>query len=254
MKIIAILIVIIDHIGFYLWRYFSYENYYILRTIGRIAMPVFTYLIVQGFFYTKDLKKYISRMFAFAIITQIILITIDYINNIVYPDINNYPNVKTLGILFSYAFTLIVLAVIDRRIWNSKLNKFQNIIINVFLAVFLVFAYIMLNIEYGVRIPVIAVLVYGIEKLFMKNNQLLKKQDDVSVVKKVLYLIMILAVLAFSLVFLKNSPGNKYGVLFAVILIALYNGEKGRDNKFVQYMFYAVFPIQHIVLYLISVM
>ena len=33
-------------------------------------------------------------MFAFAIITQIVLITIDYINNIVYPDINNYPNVK----------------------------------------------------------------------------------------------------------------------------------------------------------------
>ena len=66
-------------------------------------------------------------MFAFAIITQIVLITIDYINNIVYPDINNYPNVKTLGILFSYAFTLIVLAVIDRRIWNSKLNKFQKL-------------------------------------------------------------------------------------------------------------------------------
>ena len=63
LKIIAIVIMVIDHIAGYLYKDFNQDIYYVFRSIGRMAMPIFAYLIVQGFFYTKNLKKYIFKIF-----------------------------------------------------------------------------------------------------------------------------------------------------------------------------------------------
>ena len=71
LKIIAIVTMIIDHIGYYFQPYINNVIYIILRAIGRISMPLFAYMIVQGFFHTKDLKKYILRIFIFAVVTQL---------------------------------------------------------------------------------------------------------------------------------------------------------------------------------------
>ena len=71
LKIIAIVTMLIDHIGYYFENNMNNTIYIILRIIGRISMPLFAYLLVQGFFYTQNLKKYILRIFVFAIITQI---------------------------------------------------------------------------------------------------------------------------------------------------------------------------------------
>ena len=60
LKIFAIIIVVIDHTGAYMYQNIDEQTYYILRSIGRMAMPIFSYLLVQGFLYTKNLKKYIS--------------------------------------------------------------------------------------------------------------------------------------------------------------------------------------------------
>ena len=74
LKIIAIIVMLIDHIGCYFVSRIAPNPYYIMRSIGRLAMPIFLYLIVQGFFYTSNLKKYIFRIFCLATITQVVLI------------------------------------------------------------------------------------------------------------------------------------------------------------------------------------
>ena len=57
LKIIAIITMIIDHIGYYFEPYMNNVIYIVLRAVGRISMPLFAFLLVQGFFHTKDLKK-----------------------------------------------------------------------------------------------------------------------------------------------------------------------------------------------------
>ena len=65
LKIIALTAMIIDHIGAFL-----FPQYLILRIIGRLAFPIYAFLVVEGFFHTSDVKRYMMRLAAFAVISE----------------------------------------------------------------------------------------------------------------------------------------------------------------------------------------
>lgn len=65
LKIIAIISMVIDHTGYAL-----FSNDLIMRSIGRIAFPLFTYCAMIGYFKTKNLKKYIMRLLFIGLISQ----------------------------------------------------------------------------------------------------------------------------------------------------------------------------------------
>jgi hypothetical protein len=66
LKIIAIVTMVIDHVGNIL-----YPDLLFLQMIGRLSFPLFAYLIMLGVESTKKPRKYMVTLLSFAVISQI---------------------------------------------------------------------------------------------------------------------------------------------------------------------------------------
>ena len=85
MKISALLFMTFDHIGLLLRVVGPYQRSIIdlsnaFRTIGRMALPLFAFMIVEGVIHTKSFKKYLSRLLIMALFISAILAVITYVN------------------------------------------------------------------------------------------------------------------------------------------------------------------------------
>lgn len=70
LKLIAIITMLIDHIGHVLMPHTS-DAYIMMKVIGRIAFPIFAYSIAVGYVHTRSFPKYLLRLVIFALISQI---------------------------------------------------------------------------------------------------------------------------------------------------------------------------------------
>lgn len=71
LKIIAIISMLIDHLGASGLIPYGSPLYTVCRVIGRLAFPLFCFCAAEGLKYSKNRKKYVLRLFIFALISEV---------------------------------------------------------------------------------------------------------------------------------------------------------------------------------------
>ena len=83
LKLIAVITMLIDHTGYVFYAFPVFRAplftvlgetvtlYFILRKIGRLAFPIYCFLIGEGLRHTRNQVKYLLRLLIFAIISEI---------------------------------------------------------------------------------------------------------------------------------------------------------------------------------------
>ena len=215
LKIIAMISMLIDHIGVAF-----FPGVRIFRCLGRLAFPIYAYMIAEGCRYTKNRKRYFGMMAAMAIVFQVVYFV--------------FMNSLYQGILVNFALSIAAIFAIDSFIKNKRTI---NRILTSSIVLLVLFISIILPItlsEYGFSIDYdlyglcLPILVY-----FAPN----KKWG-------LIFISILLTVMSI-------TSGVYYQLLslLTIPLFILYNGERG--NKKLKYVFYLFYPIHLVLIYAI---
>ncbi len=221
LKIMAILFMVIDHIAFVLLSNTD-KLYLMMRLIGRLSFPIFAFLIAEGFFYTKNVKKYITRLSIFALLSEI---PYDLVFNQTWFEIRS-----------QNVFLTLLLGLIAIRIFDKYRN--QDIYLSYISLILFVFLSMLLRTDYNFAAILMIFIFYYFRGHFLKIS---------------INIILINTLL----VILSLNTGNSFEFiqiiqLFAVLslfFIYFYNHKKGYQMK---YLFYIFYPVHLLILYFIE--
>lgn len=112
LQIIALITMTIDHSGklFFTYKSVPFELCFI---IGRIAFPLFCFMIAEGARHTRNIWKYLARILVFAVLIESFFFIYTYFFNGIYK--------ITLNVFFSLALGLLMIALIKNPKWYIKI-------------------------------------------------------------------------------------------------------------------------------------
>lgn len=243
LKLIAIITMLIDHIGAVFIPGNS-QLYLLMRIIGRLAFPIFAFLIVEGFFHTSDIKKYLTRLGIFALISEIPFDLAFYSGWFS----NSGGNIRSdLKGMFR-----------DPALFETVAGRFlehQNIFFTLFLGLLIIYLMSLVENKFKKEVLISNLLDALLTIAFCAIALFLR--TDYSIAGVLLIVAFYLfrgskALMVLSLLIVNGALFQGSIQIFAVlagILIAFYNGKKGKSIK---YFFYVFYPAHLIILFLIS--
>lgn len=249
LKIIAMITMIIDHIGAYIFPDVS-----ILRIIGRISFPIFAFCIANGYKHTKNKYIYIIRLLSCGILSI-------YPYSLLHKGWGN--TLWSENIFFTLSLGLLCIFFFENA--RKKRDGLNNIInLTAALLVFICLSLSnKLQVEYGL-FGVALVLLYhlvidsrvGIFMVSIWGNLILEIEQCIiyrvphfSLTNK-LSDVLDLSFYVERFKYMNKNVGQWYGML-AAIPLCLYNGKKGYSAKWIQYAFYLFYPGHLMILVLI---
>lgn len=239
LKVLGLIAMISDHAAMYM-KYagiLSGESFIfsLMRAFGRIAFPIFGFLIVEGIRHTKSVPKYLLRLFVAAVLSEFFwdaflqLRWIDW---------------EKQNVLFTLLLGACVLALFQ---WIKKLpkeKKIWGILITVLFYLGTRLLEEFFYTDYGnvgvMMIVLMGLLLFPMEKI---RNYLVNE----NMTQTAFSLLGIGAMVVVS-----GNYLELYG-LFSLIPIFLYNGLPGKKSKAIQYGFYVFYPLQFLVFYMIFI-
>lgn len=196
-----------------------------LRQIGSLAFPVFCFLLVEGFTYTKNKGKYLKNLFMFAILSEIFFdfgfFYGDMVANDTIPFYWGYQNIfftLLLGVGMLCTFD-----VIEEGNFSSGSKKW------LYVGSFLLFSLlaVLLNTDYD-KIGIAFILAFYVGR----GN---------------VFLQILLFLIPF---FLFRS--EMFGIYFCgmLLLLVFYNGKRGKYS--LKYFFYIFYPVHLFLLFVVQ--
>lgn len=121
MKLLAVGSMLVDHLGIFLYpRFIVSETYEWMRAVGRLAFPVYAFLIVNGFEKTHDVRRYLTRLVAFAAVSQIPYVLAS--------KASRYPDGVTGFVLGARWFVCLIFIVVVCVGWLSAVRRDGSVI------------------------------------------------------------------------------------------------------------------------------
>ena len=205
LKYLAFLSMLIDHVN----KALIYPNLkggimlYISNLfdiLGRIAFPLFAFFVVEGYFKTKSRTKYLLNLILFGIISEV---PFDMFTS------GTFYNPRFNNVMFSLALCLITIWIIDTL--KTKMPRILWYFISLLIVAIMCFVAMLLSVDYDYHAIIIVYLLYAF------------------------YNKLVLSVILGYLSIIKEFWAS---LGFGFIL--MYNGERGKQSKILNYCFYPV--------------
>lgn len=219
LKIIAMLTMLVDHIG-----YILFPNVLILRIIGRISLPIFAFMIGEGCIYTRNKLKYFLGIFLLAVLCQIGYFIAGF--------------GLDLSILVTFSYSLLIIFSLQNLREKIINGTKPDMLFAYALSVMMIGATYIVNRYYradygfwGCMLPAFAYFAVFIS-------------EEASTLMKVAFFAVGLLILCW------RSGGIQYYSLLSLPLLLLYSGKRGQYN--IKHLFYLFYPTHLVILYLIK--
>lgn len=232
LKIIAVVIMLIDHLGAsILERYITANGATdamynfdfsgpmgkyiiadaIIRLIGRLAFPIFCFCIVEGFHYTHSKRNYFSRMFLFALISEI---PFDFAHE------TTIWNFEHQNVFWTFTIAMAGLWLAETIAERRTGQKGNKLIMLGTMIIACVIAYA-LNTDYDIMGILTVYVMYFVRTRGRKRT------------------------MAWGSLILTLGNIVEFTAFLDIILIHFYNGKRGRGMK---YFFYVFYPLHLLIL------
>ncbi|MBQ3211233.1 MAG: hypothetical protein IJB09_07035 [Oscillospiraceae bacterium] len=215
-KIIAAVSMLIDHMGLLL-----FPQYGIMRILGRLAFPLYAFCIAEGFYYTRDRKRYFLQIFVLGLLCQIVYFIAD--------------GSMYLGVLIAFSMSILLMWALDevKKALAAKDGTMKAAAIFVLsLAAVAALCHFM-TVDYGFVGILLPVLAFASDKKWVRLG---------------LFSLGLAALCA--VIQVSGGLDVQWWAMAALPLLALYNGKPGKYRM--KYFFYIFYPAHLAVLYLIA--
>ena len=241
LELIAVISMLIDHIAWILFPGYSLLPVaIILHIIGRLAFPIFCFFIVEGYYHTKNLKKYIFRLSLLALISHVpyMMNTVSFSNFgwmslIPFATGNGISRfLNQTSVIPSYIVGLIMLIVNN----SSKIKNWLKPILIILLCV----------ISFPCDWSCIGSLV--VFSIGSNKDKLLKQ-----ILWSYAWIILYFVVYFFAID--KRYALIQFATILALPILFLYNGQKSKNttiNIIMTYVFYIFYPLHLLILGIIN--
>lgn len=226
LHIMAMIFMLCDH----LWGTIVQGNDW-LTCIGRLTFPIYAFMIVEGYFHTKNLKKYVGRLLIFAILSEIPF-NLAMGGRFFYPIHQNvlWTFLISIGLIHWNEKTK------EKKLWKRILVGFASILIGSIVGIITFVDY------YHAGILIVLVFYFFRHKKwwcylgqficmwYINCDMLGGLQYEMNILDQTYFI-------------------SRQGfALLALIPIWLYNGKQGYHSKTLQFIYYAFYPVHLLIL------